>query len=132
MNNKRFIAYIVLFALGVGLIIAGGMELVDNYWSGFGGGIAAVAAARFLMMLRYKNNEAYRQKVNVETKDERNKFIAMQARGWTMYVSVLLLAALCIVFQLASQPLLSRICGLAVCGMMVIYWISYLVLRRKY
>lgn len=132
MNSKKVISYIVMLCLGVGLIIAGCMEMVDNYWSGFGGGIVGVAIVRLIMMLRYKNNEAYRHKMNIETKDERNKFIASQARNWTVYLSVLILGSLCIVFQIASLPLLSQFCGLAVCGMMIIYWIAYLVLRRKY
>ena len=130
--NKRIISYIVLFCLGVGLIIAGAMELVDNYWSGFGGGILGVAAVRLILMYRYSRNEEYRKSVEINNKDERNKFIAMQARGWTMYFTVLGLAALCIVFQIAEQELLSQTCGFIVCAMMVIYWLTYLVLRRKY
>ncbi len=132
MNGKKVISYIVMLCLGVGLIIAGGMEMVDNYWSGFGGGIIGVAAVRLILMFRYSRNEEYRKAVEINNKDERNKFIAMQARGWAMYFTVLGLAALCIVFQIAGQALLSRFCGLAVCGVMVIYWIAYLVLRRKY
>ncbi len=130
--NKRVISYIVLLCLGAGLIIAGGMELVDNYWSGFGGGIVGVAAVRLILMYRYSRNEEYRKTVEINNKDERNKFIAMQARGWTMYFTLLGLAALCIVLQIAGQPLLSRCCGLIVCAMTVIYWGAYLVLRRKY
>ena len=132
MNNKRFIAYIVLVALGIGLIIAGCMEMVDNYWSGFGGGIVGVAAVRLILMYRYSRNEEYRKAVEISNKDERNKFIATQARNWTMYFTVLGLAALCIIFQIAGQALLSRFCGLTICGMMLIYWLAYLVLRRKY
>ena len=130
--NKRVISYIVMLCLGAGLIIAGGMELVDNYWSGFGGGIVGVAAVRLILMYRYSRNEEYRKTVEINNKDERNKFIAMQARGWTMYLTVLGLAVLSIVFRIAEQDLLSQCCGLVVCGMMLIYWISWLVLRRKY
>lgn len=132
MNNRRWLSHIVLFALGVGLIIAGGMEMVDDYWSGFGGGMAGVAVVRLIIMYRYSHNEEYRKNVNVNAKDERNKFIASQARNWSMFLSVVILGILCIVFQIMGQPLLSQFCGLTVCGMVVIYWVSYLLLRRKY
>ena len=91
-----------------------------------------VAVVRLILMYRYSRNEEYRKAVEISNKDERNKFLATQARNWTMYFTVLILSALCFAFQVAGQTLLSECCGFIVCGMMVIYWIAYLILRRKY
>ena len=37
-----------------------------------------------------------------------------------------------IVFKLLGQDLLSRVAGFALCILVILYWICYLVLRKKY
>ena len=130
--NKRVISYIVLLCLGAGLIIAGGMELVDNYWSGFGGGIVGVAAVRLILMYRYSRNEEYRKSVEINNKDERNKFIANKAWAWAGYFYVMIAAIGSIVFKLLGREELTMFCASSACFIMVLYWLSWLRLKKKY
>ena len=44
-----------------------------------------------------------------------------------------LIAAVCtIVFKVIGQELLSQVTGLGLCLIVTLYWISFLILRKKY
>ena len=133
MNNKRRLiisaAEIVIgAALIVGVKAAGG----DSVWLGMGGALAAVGLAKLLLGLRYKTDENYREKVNVEATDERNAFIRSQAWVWAGTGFVLVGGVLTIVFLLLGKQELSTITGFAVSLLVLLYWLSYLFLKKKY
>ncbi|MBR2582867.1 MAG: hypothetical protein IKD61_05680 [Oscillospiraceae bacterium] len=133
MNNKRRLiisaAEIVIgAALLVGVKLAGG----DSVWLGMGGALAAVGLAKLLLGLRYKTDENYREKVNVEATDERNAFIRSQAWVWAGTGFVLVGGVLTIVFLLLGKQELSTITGFAVSLLVLLYWLSYLFLKKKY
>ena len=133
MSNKRRLiisaAEIVIgAALLVGVKLAGG----DSVWLGMGGALAAVGLAKLLLGLRYKTDENYREKVNVEATDERNAFIRSQAWVWAGTGFVLVGGVLTIVFLLLGKQELSTITGFAVSLLVLLYWLSYLFLKKKY
>ena len=97
-----------------------------------GGALIAVGAVRIIQYFRFRNNEAYRQQREIEAKDERNRFIANKAWAWAGYLFILIAAISTIVFKLLGQDLLSMAAGFAVCIIALLYWICYLILRKKY
>lgn len=131
-TQKRLIYYVVLLLLGAGLFLAGCAGRLEEFWGGFGGGLVGLSAVRLLDITRYRRDESYQKRADVRQSDERNRFLTSKARCWTMYLTVLLLGVLCLCFQLAGLRLYSLFCGYTVCGMTAIYWISWLVLRRRY
>ena len=130
--NRRIIMYIFYALFGVALVVMGCVEMVDEFWSGIGGGLAAVGVVRLIWTYRYNNNESYREKVDVATADERNRFIRNKAWAWAGYLFILLVGSSVIVLKLMGQDLLSLAASYAVCLMLVLYWGSYLILRKKY
>ena len=130
--NRRMIMYIFYALFGAALIAMGCAEMVDEFWSGMGGGLMAVGVLRLIGTYRYNNNDTYRKKVDVETGDERNRFIRSRAWSWAGYIFILLAGIAAIVLKLMGQDLLSMAAGYAVCLLLVLYWVSYLVLKRKY
>ena len=130
--NRRMIMYIFYALFGVALVVMGCAEMVDEFWSGIGGGLAGVGVVRLIWTYRYNNNESYREKVDVATADERNRFIRNKAWAWAGYLFILLVGSSVIVLKLMGQDLLSMAASYAVCLMLVLYWGSYLILRRKY
>ncbi len=134
MNRKRMIiSSIVILLVGVGLIIAAGMTEMDNsFWAGMGGGLIAVTLVRLIRQLRYERNEEYRKQVEVETKDERNRFLAAKAWSWAGYLFVLLAGLATIVLLVAGQEMWSMAASGALCLMLVLYWGCYLIIRKKY
>ena len=131
-NDRRNIAYIIYIVLGVVLMVLGILEIVDSFWSGMGGALIAVGVVRGIHILRYSKDESYREKREIEQKDERNRFIRNKAWAWAGYLFVLMTAISTVVLKLLGQELLSVAAGFAVCILVLLYWVCYLVLKKKY
>ena len=132
MNHKRLIADAIYVFLGAVLLCLGVTEVVDAFWSGMGSALIAVGVIRILQQFRRHNDEAYREQEAIEITDERLQFLRLKAWGWAGYVFVLISAVCAIAFKLLGQDQLSIASGFAVCIILVLYWFSYLFLRKKY
>ena len=131
-QNKRLYVNILWLMIGsilIGLSFAG---VVDEYWNGMGMGLAVVGAINLLRIYRLNKNDVYREKMELEASDERNQFIRNKAFAWAGYYFVLIAAVCTIVFKIIGQELLSQAAAYAVCLMLILYWISYMILKRKY
>ena len=131
-KDKRMIVSIIWVILGTVLIALAFAEKVDVFWNGAGSGLLVVGVLQLLRQYRFSKNESYREKIEIEEKDERNHFIRNKAWAWTGYLFVLIAAVLCIIFKIVGQEVLSFAASGAVCLMLLLYWISYLILRKKY
>ena len=131
-NGRRIVAYIVYMVLGLALVVLGILEIVDPFWSGMGGALIAVGVIRMIHILRYRYDEAYRENMEIETKDERNRFIRNKAWAWAGYLFVMIMAVASIILKIAGQDLLSIFASGMVCLVIVLFWGSYLILKRKY
>ena len=132
MKNKRIALFVCYVALGAVLIGLGFAEVVDEFWSGMGSAILVVGALRLLRMYRLRNNEAYREKVVVETTDERNQFIRSKAWAWAGYLFILIAGISVIVLKIVGLDQFSQAASCAVCLLLVLYWGAFLALRKKY
>ena len=131
-NGKRIVWYTILVIAGAALFLAGCFEVLDSFWSGMGGGLAAVGAVRLALAARYKKEPDYARQIDISNNDERNRFISGKAKSWTMYLTVIILAVLSIILRAAGSVSQSQICLYVMCGMLVIYWVAYMILSRKY
>ena len=131
-NNKRLIACIVEIVIGLALLISNLAGLVDEFWSGMGTALIVVGALFLIRQIRYKTNETYRESVDVEINDERNKYIRMKAWSWAGYLFVLISAVGAIVLKLLGHQELVYMASGSVCLIVVLYWLSYVVLHKKY
>ena len=131
-KDKRMIVSIIWVILGTVLIALAFAEKVDVFWNGVGSGLLVVGVLQLLRQYRFSKNEAYREKIEIEEMDERNQFIRNKTWAWTGYMFVIIAAILCIVFKLIGQEVLSFAASGAVCLILVLYWLSYFVLRKKY
>ena len=131
-NNRRMIVFIIYLLLGAGLMALGVAGVLDSFWSGMGGALIAVGVIRMIRFFRYSKDESYREKMEIETKDERSRFIRNKAWAWAGYLFVLIAAVSTIVLKLVGQELLSMAASIAICVLLVLYWGCYLVLQKKY
>ena len=130
--DKRIYLSIFWVIAGAALLALAVMEKVDSFWSGMGSGLLVVGILQILRFCRFNKNAAYREKMEVEYSDERNAFIRNKAWAWAGYLFILISAVSVIVLKLLGQDQLSMAASAAVCLMLVLYWVSYYVLRRKY
>lgn len=130
--DKKNIYPITLLIAGLVLIGLGFAEIVDEFWSGMGSALLVIGAIRLLRYYRLKKNDAYREKMETAATDERNQFIRMKAWSWAGYLFIICSGVSVIVFKLLGNDLLSQASSWGVCLMLVLYWISFFVLRKKY
>ena len=131
-NGKRLIANILEIAIGIVLVVLGYTGVVDAYWSGMGTALIFVGILFMIRQIRYQTNADYKDSVDVEVNDERNRYLRLKAWAWTGYLLVLFCAFASIILKIFNYDQYSRLCGLVVCLIVVLYWGSYLLLRKKY
>lgn len=131
-STKRLVASIVEILIGAVLLICNFTGLLDEFWSGMGAALIVVGALFLIRQIRYNTNETYRDTVNVEVNDERNKYISMKAWSWSGYLFVLIAAIAAIALKILDKDELVYFASGSVCLIVVLYWLSYLVLRKKY
>ncbi len=129
---KRMVCYGITLVAGIALVAASSFETIDNFWSGFGGGIAGVSLARLVLGMRYRKDEEYSRQVDIYYKDERTLFLSAKAKSWAFYLSVLGLCIAGIVLRIIDFASYSQACFFTVCGMMLIYCAVYWILKRRY
>ena len=132
MKEKRIILVFIWLILGVVLLGLGIAEVVDEYWSGMGGGFLAVGVLQMVRFYRFHHDPEYRENVEIQTADERNRFIRSKAWAWAGYLFILIAAVSSIALRVMGQEMWSLAASYGLCLMLVLYWGSYLFLRRKY
>lgn len=130
--NSRLIWYIILILVGAALIITPALGWLDDFWVGMGGGLIGVAVVRLIMIARYKTNSDYAERVDISNRDERNHYLANKARSWAYYYSILLECIGIIVLRVMEYPELSTLLGFVLCGQLILYWGSWLYLKKRY
>ena len=131
-KNYRFLLSIFWIVLGIVLCACHASGLIEEYWSSMGFAFIVVGILQVIRQIRYRTNEEYREKFDTESKDERNRFLANKAWAWAGYLFVLTGGIGTIVFKLLGREDLMMMASGGVCLMICFYWISFLVLRKKY
>ena len=131
-QEKRIYLSWFWVVLGATLIALAVMNKVDSFWNGMGSGLLTVGILQILRFSRFQKNQAYREKMEVEYSDERNHFIRTKAWAWSGYLFILISAVTVIFFKLIGEEKLSMAAAGALCLMLVLYWISYFILQKKY
>ena len=131
-TRKRLIASITEVVIGAVLAILGYSGVIDAYWGGMGTALIFVGCLSLIKLCRYEKSEEYKEYVDVESNDERNKYLRMKAWSWSGYLFVIIMAFGSILFKVFGLDQYSLIASGCVCLIINLYWVSYLILKRKY
>ena len=132
MKQINKIMSIIWLLLGLTLVTLSFMGITDEFWSGMGSALLVIGSLQVLRYHRFQKNPAHREKMEVAVSDERNQFIRSKAWAWSGYLFILISAVGTLIFKLAGQDLLSQAASWAVCLMLVLYWICWTILQKKY
>lgn len=132
MRKVRMFASILEVIIGITLCVCYFAHLIDEFWSGMGVALIVVGTLFILRNIKYQTNEKYREEIDVQNNDERNKFLSLKAWSWAGYLFVIIAAVGTIAFRLAGKEDLSMIASGSICLVICLYWISYVILRKKY
>ena len=131
-TRVRIAANVLEILLGAGLLIANSMGHVNEYWSGLGTALIVVGSIFLWKQFRYRTDKAYKEAVDTQNNDERNRYISLKSWSWAGYLFVLISAVAAIILMVADRGDLVPFASGSVCLMVFLYWVSYLILRRKY
>jgi hypothetical protein len=132
-DNKRLALSIFWVVAGIALVVLSVMEVLDSsLYAGMGGGLAVVGVFQIVRNLKYRTNVEYREKVDVEVNDERNKYLRMKSWSWAGYITVLVEAIGVVVAMITGNHQLQITLAYSVCLITFSYWVAYMVLSRKY
>jgi hypothetical protein len=132
-NNKRLALSIFWVVLGLVLFALSMANILDSsYFSAMGAALAVVGTLQVIRHLRYRKDKEYKEKIDIEVTDERNRFIRLQSWAWTGYIVVLIEAVGSIVAAVLGQETVRQVLSYSVCLIVCVYWIIWLVLSRKY
>ena len=132
MKKLRAVLSLCWITLGVVLLALGLTGRVDDYWTTMGFALSLVGLLQLLRRHRISRNPALKEKMEIAESDERNHFIRSRAWAWAGYLYILLVALAVIVLRILGEELLSVAAAYSVCLMVILYWVSYWVLQKKY
>lgn len=132
-NNKKLVISIIWIIIGgtlFGLELAGIIE--SDIYSGIGGGLIGVGIVQLVRNIRYRNDKEYKNKIDIEANDERNGYIRSKAWAWTGYIFVMGAAIVALVMFITGNKEIGQIISFCMCAELVVYYVSYIILKRKY
>ena len=130
--SKKIWLSVFWCVLGAVLLALSFAGVVDEFWNGMGSGLFIVGLIQVIKQLRYRNNEEYREQVDIALDDERYKYIANKSWAWAGYLYVMIAAVGSIVLKICGQDDLSMMASCSMAFLVGLYWVSYMVLKRKY
>ncbi|MBP3215159.1 MAG: hypothetical protein J6M58_02930 [Clostridium sp.] len=132
-NNKRLVLSIFWIVLGITLMILSIAEVLDDsVYSGMGGALTAVGALQLMRNLKYRRDPEYREKIDTELSDERNRFLQMKSWSWAGYIAVMVQAVASVAAYFMGQRTVQLVLWYSICLLVLAYWVSWMILSRKY
>ena len=137
MKNRFFTSGIIYIVLGIALFVASvavdlGTTTIARVMPGMAGGFLGVGAISLYRGIRLGKDTEYRENFEVETNDERNRYLRMKAWSWAGYIFIIGCSVFVLIFAVLDKPDLMQMAAYGTCIMLVLYWISYLIVRKKY
>lgn len=132
-NNKKLALSIFWVIAGIVLLVLSVAEvLTDTLYAGMGGALIVVGMLQVIRNIKYRKDEEYREKIDVEAGDERNSFIRMKSWSLTGWLTILIEGIGVIVAMVLGQRTVQLVLSYSVCLILVIYLVTGLILSRKY
>jgi hypothetical protein len=132
-NNKRLALTVFWIVLGAVLVVLTVTEVLDSsIYSGMGGALMAVGTLQLIRTVKYRKDSEYREKVDTELGDERNRFLRMKSWSWAGYFTILIEGIGAIIAMALGERTVQLVLSYSVYLVLVIYWIAYVILNKKY
>ena len=138
MNFKKRLNTRLYFALsfsiiGIALIIISAItNVLDGFLGPWGLGLLIIGIARVRNHFLITKNEETLRNREIAENDERNITIVNKARSISFILYILIASIAVIILQILNQTEVAIIVSFSVCALILIYWISYFIISRKY
>ena len=123
------VCYIVLgLALALTFTFA---EPSNSFFSGFGFAFVGVGIARVMQYFKITKNEDTINKQRIAESDERNIAISTKAGHTAFWVSAFCMTLAIVLLEIFKYGEMATALGFVMCVMLVIYFISYFIIRKR-
>ena len=132
LQTRLYIAvsYIVI---GLLLIAADALNHFENqFFFSFGVTLIVMGILRLLRHRKITKDDASIHRQEVAETDERTLMMAEKARSWAFSYSILIAGIIVIVLSLLGKHDAAQPFAWYVCGQVFLYWICWLILRKKF
>ena len=132
-NNRKLVLQIFWIILGAVLLVLSVAEVIESpLYSGMGGALMTVGILQLIRTVKYRKDPEYREKVDIELTDERSKYLRMKSWAWTGYIIVMVEGIGVIIAMILGYETIQLVLAYSLCLILLVYWITYLVLNKKY
>ena len=131
MKKQNMIFSIIWIVLGLGLVICGATDMIDDFWSGFGGGLFVIGVLQMIRYLRYRTNQEYRENFDINVTDERNQFIRRKAWASAAYMFLFIAALAISILSIIGTDALVMGISASVGRLVLLFWIFYFSFKAK-
>ena len=132
LKQRLYIA-LSYIAIGIALIAADVLNHFENtFIFSFGVTMLVMGVIRLIRHRKITKDDASIRKQELSETDERIRMISERARSWAFSYSIIIAGIAVIVLSLLGKHDAALPFAWYVCGMVVLYWIFWLILRKKY
>ena len=131
--KQRLTIAVVYIAAGILLALWAVLSKTENYFpSAFGFALIVLGILRMIQYRKITGSQDTMHKRELAETDERNRMMAEKARSWAFSCSILIAGVAVIVLSLLGQHDTAQPLAWYSCIMVALYWVFYLVAKRKY
>ena len=132
LKQRLYIAvsYIVI---GLVLITADALNQFENtFFFSFGAALLIMGILRLIRHRKVTRDEAAIRKQEIAESDERIRMLNERAKSWAFSYTILTAGIVVIVLSLMGKQDAAQPFAWLVCGQVALYWICWMILRKKY
>ncbi|MDD4689453.1 MAG: hypothetical protein PHE51_06870 [Eubacteriales bacterium] len=131
--KQRLTLSIFYIVLGIVIIIVANVTKTNNdFVSSFGLILAVIGIGQIRKNSLIARSEDRIKRQEIRETDERNLEIMHKAKSLTFSLFIIIAGSAVIVLQLMNKPELALPIAQVVCVFLMLYWVSYFIIRRKY
>ena len=132
-SKKSLIMRILLVAFGLTLVALSIAEVLDfPLYTGVGSALATVGVVQTIRILKYGKDRDYRETVDTEENDERNRFLRMKSWALAGSMAFYLEGIGVIAAAILGQRTIQLVLTCSACLHLLLYLVSLAVFNRKY
>lgn len=132
MKRENINFAIMYIVIGIAAIISKMLHIIDNdALFDVGSAFVLIGIIQLVRNIRYKTNNEYKKKIDIQNSDERNIYIANKAWGFTGKITIILLAVASIVLRIMQYEIVANVLCVIFGIETIIYLITYFITSRK-
>ncbi len=132
LKQRLYTAYVFLL-FGIVLVAVAIWKQLDNeFFFAYGVAMFVIGIVRIRQYRKQMASPEAMRAQEIRETDERNVMISSRAQSWAFWWYIMICGTAVIVLEFMNQIQLATTLASSVCFLMVLYWICYSVVKRKY